>query len=212
MVRYRAVVEDFGESRDVSAAQAKAAALGAERGVRDELQRAARQAARDSATAKRHHQVFQALTDVPRPPELSRLLADLGTEELKREAARTDDTIASLAARRLTASVLAYTSFYGPRTYLEKHDSARAFLLLNVARSIRPASAGMCYAFATAYVQLGHADAALAELECLTRVPVDPAVLQQDRDLAPLRDDPRFAALLDRLRAARAAQPPAPAS
>jgi dienelactone hydrolase len=212
MVRYLGVVEDFGGSHDVSAAQAKAAALAADRGVRGELQRSARQAVRDSATVKRHYQVFQAMADAPRPPELPRLLADIGAEELKREAARTDDTIASLSARRLTADLMAYTSFYGPQSYLEKGDSARAFLLLNVARSIRPASAGLCYAFATAYVRLGHPDPAFAELECLTRVPVDPAVLQQDNDLAPLRADPRFAALLERLRAARTAHPPAPAS
>jgi dienelactone hydrolase len=210
MVRYRAVVEDFGGSHDVSAAEAKATALGADRGVRDEIARSARQAVRDSATRKHNYAVFQAMADARRPPELARLLADLGTEELKREAARTDDTIASLSARRTTADLMAYTSFYGPRTYLEKHDSARAFLLLNVARSIRPTSPGMCYTFAVAYVQLGHPDAAFAELECLVKAPVDPAFLRQDRDLAPLRADPRFAALLERLRAARAAQPPAP--
>jgi dienelactone hydrolase len=203
--RYRAVVVDFGESRDVGAAQAKVAALESDRGVRDEVQRDARQAVHDSALARRHHAVFEALNSDPRLPALERLLHDISAEDLKRDAARTDDTLAALGARRLMASLIAYTTFYGPNGYLEKGDGARAILLLNVASALRPDSPGVCYAVATVHARLGHADEAFAKLDCAAKAAFDPAILQRDPELASLRGDPRFAALVERLRVAHAA-------
>ncbi|MDB4948166.1 MAG: hypothetical protein JWM27_815 [Gemmatimonadetes bacterium] len=209
LVRYRGIVADFDGLRDASAAKAKVAALSADRDVRDELARAAHLATRDSALAAHHHAVFEALAGTARPPSTSALVRDLGIEALKRDALRTDDTLAALSARRLLQSLLAYTTFYGPRGYLDNGDAPRALLLLSAARAIASDDPEVCYATATTQVKLAHADDAFTALECLVAHPVDPAFLERDPDLAPLRADARFSALLARIRAA--AQPAAPA-
>jgi tetratricopeptide (TPR) repeat protein len=89
------------------------------------------------------------------------------------------------------------------RTLLETGDAAAAAPELERALEgdlPAPRRANALYNLACAYARTGRLDEALARLEAaLAAGFADRALLATDPDLAPLRDDPRFAALLARL-------------
>jgi predicted esterase len=205
--RWRAAAADFAGLRDVSRARARADALARDREVRRALDRSARQARRDSAESARHDRIFADAERVRRFPSAETLSRELDIAALKVRAARTDDTIAALSARRLLQGVLAYAAFYGPRRYMEREQPERALALLAVAREIDGDGPQVCLAAARAHARMGHADEAFAALACVEKAHPGAALLERDPGLAPLRGDPRFAELLARLRTAPASPP-----
>ncbi|HET6762323.1 MAG TPA: hypothetical protein VFH27_01595 [Longimicrobiaceae bacterium] len=208
--RWRQVVADFGDRRDVRQAEAQVAELASSRDVRDALERSARTARRDSAVSTTRFQVLTQADASPRYPTADRLARDLDIAGLKRQAAL-PDTIVARSAGRLLKNFLSYAAYYGPKAQMLKQRPERALVLLQLAREIDGEGPQICFAEAQAHARMGHRDPAIAALECVAKVAVDPALLEQDAELAPLRGDPRFVAIIQRLRAARTAAP-APSS
>ena len=92
-------------------------------------------------------------------------------------------------------------SFYAPREFLDEKRYAHAAYVLQVARLIEPDDGGACFWQARALAQLGDKPNALSALECAAaskQVPV--AAIEGDSLLAPLRSDPRYEALVRRLK------------
>jgi predicted esterase len=209
LARWRQVVADFGDRRDVRHAEAQVAELASSRDVRDALEHSLRTARRDSTVSNTLFRVLRVAQASQRYPTAERLIRDLNVADLKRQASL-PDTIVAHSAARLLESALSYAAFYGPKAQLANQRPERALVLLQLARAIDGEGPQICYSEAQAHARMGHTDAAFAALECLAKAPIDPALLERDAEMAPLRADPRFAALLQRLRAARAGAPAAP--
>ena len=95
--------------------------------------------------------------------------------------------------------------------YLLMKEYAKAILHLEIARRIKPGDELTLYNLACAYSLDGQIGKALDALEAAVEAGFnDDRHMEQDPDLASLRQDPRFHALIDRLRRGSEAVPAAP--
>jgi predicted esterase len=196
---YASTARDLKGVHDVTVPDAEAARLAkagaeAETKRREKLDREARE---DLARADRD---LAAIASDVRPPSLASVLRDLEIAELKRQAARTDSSYEALCAARRLASIFVHASSSLPRELLERSEYRRAALALSVAAEIRPESAGVWYALARARAKGGEKKEALAALsQALEAGFSDRERLETDDDLAGIRGEEAFAALLRKL-------------
>jgi predicted esterase len=198
---YRALVGDFTGLHATAEPAARAAALARDPAV-------GRARARRAASARRVYQHREAIDrfadELRRSTDgtVSRgTLASLRTAPLlAEERDSVADRERSQAAARMLATLLVVASDAGGDLMRERRY-AHAATAFRVAHEVRPTHAGICRALARALAQTARADEALDALACaiaggtLTR-----AELESDALLAPLRTDPRFAAIVARAR------------
>jgi hypothetical protein len=204
---YDAIARDFeGAAATAGAQEAGARATALE--STDEIAAARKSAerhARAQASYERTLGDFLAAYRKGEPPSLSRSMSQLQIRPLLKRAADEDDPEDALAAQRLLELAFSNTSFYEPRDYMAAGDPARALAILRVADAVKPRAPQVCWGMARAQAQLGHLEEAFAELECVVAAgAADAGRIEKEELLAPLRPDPRFKALLERLRSAPA--------
>ena len=94
-----------------------------------------------------------------------------------------------------------HMSFYAPREFFDAKRYAHAAYALQIARLVKPDDGGVCFWQARALAQLGDKGNALAALECAgASRQVSVEAIEADPLLAPLRSDPRYEAVVRRLK------------
>ena len=138
------------------------------------------------------------LSDVP---DVDDFRDGLEIERLQ-EAAHGPDSLQAQGAQRRLENAFAQLSFYTPRKMLRRGWTDRAFASIQVAELIKPGNPSLCWTRAQALVQAGRPVDAIRELECLPAAGVtETSFLEEDPFLEPIRLDPRYRRLLERMRA-----------
>jgi predicted esterase len=198
---YRLVRADFDGLTDVSAATVRLAALDRDPRVR---RMAAVEAAISDRDAKLGAALVAFINDVkaaPSPPSIDQARKRLELDALRRDATRTDDSTAAVAARRALERISMHMSFYVPREFFDAKRYAHAAYALQIARLVHPDDGGVCFWQARALAQVGDKANALAALECAgASGQVSAEAIEADALLAPLRSDPRYDAVVRRLK------------
>ena len=199
--QYRLVRADFDGLTDVSAAAVRLAALERDPHVRRTAAVEAAIAERDWKLASGLAAFVGELTSAPSPPSIDQARKRLELDALRRDAARTDDSTSAIAARRALERIVMHMSFYAPREFFDAKRYAHAAYALQIARLVKPDDGGVCFWQARALAQLGDKGNALAALECAgASRQVSVEAIEADPLLAPLRSDPRYEAVVRRLK------------
>jgi predicted esterase len=196
---YRLVRADFDGLTDVTAAASRLSVLEKDARVR-------RTAATEAAIAQRDFRLGEALVSfarelksAPSPPSMEEARKRLELDALRRDASRTGDSTASIAARRALERIFTHMSFYAPRDFFDDRRYAQAAFALQIARLIKPDDGGACFWHARALAQLGDQANALSALECaVASKQVSVATIEGDPLLGPLRSNPRYQAVVRR--------------
>jgi predicted esterase len=205
LVLDEALKSDLAGLRDVAAASASAERL-RKAGVGEELKRREKLDRRDASVNNKNTAILETIRSGEDPPPAGRAVNDLDVEALKKLAAQ--DSYEGRSAERRLAHILVQTSFYLPREMMERGEYRRAITLLQIAAAIRPESPWAHWGLARAFARAGAKRDALAALgRAIDNGLADRARIEADADLAPLRAEPEFATLLERVKPA-----PAPAS
>ena len=139
-------------------------------------------------------------------PEVAPLLAALDVPALQRRAKADPDPAERLSAERLLYAVYIQAALYLPRTFNDAGEHRRALFYLQVAAAIDPEVPHVPYRQAVTWALLGNRREALRALERAVELGWDsPAVAEEEPAFGELRADPRFAALVERMRRPRAA-------
>lgn len=200
-LRYRSIVADYKGLRETAEA---AAAVNEMKGMAV-IRQTTRQLARIGAWQKAYtDRLGEFLGDFrkadPNAP-LHKALDRLQIADLMKRAADSTDLLEALSAQRALSHVMIYTSFYEPDDYMRANDPARALAILGIAAAVRPNDPGICYSRAKALTLLKRPAEAIDALDCITRATWASAErLETDPELAALRSEPGFKALLARLR------------
>jgi len=198
--QYRLVRADFDGLTDVSAAAVRLAVLERDPRVRRAAAVEAAMAERDQKLALTLVAFANELTAAPSPPSMDQARKRLDLDALRRDAARTDDSTAAVAAGRALERIFMHMSFYVPREFFDAKRYAHAAYALQIARLVHPDDGGVCVWQARALAQLGDKANALAALECAAASrQVSAEAIESDSLLAPLRSDPRYDAVVRRL-------------
>jgi predicted esterase len=180
---------------EVRARLAQLAADGRLEAARREERRAEdleRQALRRMAKA------FDSLRAVEGPVSPAAFRGPVKLDELKTKAAGTGAE--ADAARRALEAVFVQTSFMAPREFLARGERAKAALVLQVAAELKPEAANVHYNLACALARLDRKAALAALEEAVARGFRSLPQITEDPDLAPLRDEARYRALVERMR------------
>ena len=196
---YAATVRDLKGLHDVSVPEAEAARL-AKGGAEAEARRREKLDRQVRESLVRADRVLAAIASDERPPLLASLLRDLEVAQLKRRASQPDASYDALCAARQLASLSVRVSSTLPRELLERSEYRRAALALSIAAEIRPENPGVWYGLAQARALGGERTEALEALSKAVDAGFsDRERLESDADLAAIRADAAFAALLRRL-------------
>jgi predicted Zn-dependent protease len=201
--RYAGLARDFEGLADVAAARAAAERLCA--GKPHERERRARLKWRQKE--KEYEDAAPRALSRLRPEaaalSLKEALAELRVADLRRKAERGDDALERLSARRSLEMLFVQTSYYLPRLLRGKGEVVRASLVLAVAAEVHPERPQVWYDLACARAQAGWKREALQALERAVEAGFsDAAWMEADADLATLRGEAAYRALLARLAAA----------
>jgi predicted esterase len=192
---YQAVGEDFPDLAVAREAGDAASTLAA----RADVQRAvARRGELLYASAR-----YRALLDLavgtlnarqshPSARDLARLLA---IDSLKKEAAQSPGDAVD-AAQRLLEFAFVISSFYQPRYYLERGDTERALIVLDLASMIDPSHPRICVQRALARAVGRDDKGTIRELQCAKRAGVLTADFLGDRAFDRIRGSAEFRALV----------------
>ena len=180
---------DVAEARREASRVAGLAATKAERQVQERWDRyeEAQRRTLDEAYRK------QLASDPPQPAAAFRAAVHL--EELRRRAAAPG--YEGVVGRRLLETLATETGFYMTRELLARQDHARALAALAVATEAAPDRPVYWYNLACVQARLGGRRQALDALERAVAAGFsDRSGMAVDEDLASLREEPRFRALL----------------
>jgi len=199
--QYRLARADFDGLTDVNAAAVGLAALERDPRVRRMAGVEAAMSERDSKLGTALVAFINELKAAPSPPSMDLARKRLDLDALRRDAARTDDSTAAIAARRALERVFMHMSFYVPRDFFDAKRYAHAAYALQIARLVHPDDGGVCFWQARALAQVGDKANALAALECAAASrEVSAEAIEADSLVAPLRADPRYDAVVRRLK------------
>jgi dienelactone hydrolase len=191
---------------DVAPAEARAAQLARDPAVRRALKDEEWGVSYEQGARWRLAQTLAALRDEVSVPPTSRLASLLGLREMQATAALPGPR--GEAGRRVLAQVRVQFGFYLMRDLFAARDWARALPGLELAAAAAPEDVGVRYNLACAQARTGKKAEALASLaRALDLGLPHPEQMATDEDLASLRGDPAFEALLARARGV-AAPPP----
>jgi predicted esterase len=201
-VWYSEIVEDFGGLAETNDAAAAAERLQAQPAVRKDLaQQERREEAEGGRVARLWADLTAALASEPLPPA-STVAARLGIPNLLREAGPDRPEAERLSAKRVIAQIFVQSAFYVPRELAAKHDFARAELLTAVAAELAPERAGGAwYNLACFRALAGDRKGAISSLRSAVRKGYrDITAIESDPDLASLREDPGYRAIVEELK------------
>jgi len=146
-------------------------------------------------------QVFGAVAEVRDaevPPPVARVVHEL--EIAKYEELAKEDSYAGHAAARFLNRAYVQMAFYVMQEFFNRGEYARAATCLEVATRIRPSAPGPWYNLACAHARAGAKSAALAALaKAVDAGWSDVKQLENDADLASLRGEEGYKALVSRL-------------
>ena len=199
--QYKQLQADFANLVDVSRADARISALTndsrAKRGEAAELAASQRDLRAMGDLLSFASEFMQSTS----PPALDEARKRLDLDKLRKDAGRTDDTTAALAARRGLERLFTHMSFYQPRELFEQRRYAHAVASLRIARFIKPEDGFACFSMARALAQTGDTAGALQTLECAAASKqVTAAMVEGDALLAPLRSEARYDAIVRQLK------------
>jgi hypothetical protein len=197
--RWKSIERTFRGLRDVAPASAKVAELEASPAVRAALRDEKKWDEYETGMIRQMGVAVATLRHEEAPVAPGRLAAELRIDELrKRESAK--NRYESLAAKRVLASMYSQMSYYLFREFVAAGRFDRASLVLDVAEVLRPGSPVVRYNLACVLAKAGSRRKALDALEAAVDAGFrDVALMRADEDLASLRDEPRFRAVLARL-------------
>ena len=197
---YLLVRADFDGLTDVNLAATRLAALERDARVRKVAAREAAVGARDFRLGQAMVAFASEVKQSASPPSIGEARKRLELDALQKEAAHTDDSTTSMAARRALERIFTHMSFYAPRDFFDERRYTHAAYVLEIARLIKPADGGACFWQARALAQVGDTGKALSALECAAASrQLTAAAVEGDTLLAPLRADPRYAAVVRQL-------------
>jgi predicted esterase len=199
--QYKQLRADFSGLADVSRAEARIAALTndprSKRGESAELAASQRDLRAMGDLVSFASDFMQAKS----PPSLDEARKRLDLDQLRKDAARTDDPAAALAAKRGLERVFTHMSFYQPRELFDQRRYVHAAATLRIARYIKPDDGFACLSMARALAQTGDKPGALQALECAaTSKQVSAAAIEADALLTPLHGEARYEAVVRQLR------------
>ncbi|HZI93773.1 MAG TPA: tetratricopeptide repeat protein [Patescibacteria group bacterium] len=198
---YRSLERDFAGLHDVTGAAAKVAELEKSRTVRAAIGRAQSAATRQTAYESRLSTFLRNFHAAEEPPPLATSLTYLQIAALKRRAADQSDPLESEAAKRLIEMVFVQVAFYEPRQFMEQSDPWRALAMLEVALEIKPEDPRVLLGQARAYARMGRKDKGIDALRRAVDAGVsDPALIEGDAALEPLKGEAGYRDILQRLR------------
>jgi hypothetical protein len=196
---YRAYVRDFAGQADTAAAAERVRALEKDGDVK---RLAAREAELTRQDADWNRALFGWLRDLKmtgEPRSLGDARSRSKVDDMRKQAARTDDSLGAAAARRAMGRIMMYTTFYELRDYLAARRWEEAAAILRLAEYISPREGGVCFGLARVYAQLGKEKDALDHLQCAMESGTIPAdVVTAAPLLEPLRGTARYRELLER--------------
>jgi predicted esterase len=199
--QYKQVHADFLGVADVSRAEARVSALAND-------PRAKQAEAAELAASQRDLRAMRDLLyfasefmQSASPPSLDEARRRLDLDNLRKDAGRTDDSTAALAARRGLERIFTHMSFYQPRELFEQRRYAHAVATLRIARFIKPDDGFACLSMARALAQTADKPGALQALECAAASKqVTAAMVEGDALLAPLRSEARYEVVVRQLK------------
>jgi predicted esterase len=203
MRRYETAASTYDGLVDVSEAKNRADGLADTAEVRRALKSEKQLEAREALYTRELQQVLDGFvaSDPATPPD--RLAGQLKIDDLKRQAAA--DGRAGQAAQRSLNMVFVATSFYVTRDLLARGQFDHAASALGVACLIRDDNPVVWYNRGCALARSGRRSQALDALERAVEVGFrDVDLMVGDADLASIRDDERFSALVAQLGGASA--------
>jgi predicted esterase len=192
---YQAIGEDFPDLTAARQARDAASILGARGDVQQVVARRAEllhASARYRAVLDLAIGTLNARQSRPSVRDLARLLA---IDSLKKEAGQSPGDEAD-AAHRLLEFAFVISSFYQPRYYIERGDTERALIVLELASMIDPSHPRICVQRALARAVGRDDKGAMRELECARRAGVLTATFLADRAFDRIRGRAEFRALV----------------
>jgi dienelactone hydrolase len=201
-VRYAEAAEDFHALVETNAADAARARLGKEPAV----QRAVEDEVRSEETearlgARLSFDLNAALVSDPTPP--AKAIANrLGLPKLRKDASADRPEIERRSAARLIEQLYVQAAFYLPRELVSKREFRRAEISIGIAEELKPdRAAGAWYNLACFRATAGDRRGALESLRAAVAKGFrDTALVETDPDLASLRGEKDYRAILEELK------------
>lgn len=200
---WEALADDLAGFGGSTAAIKEAERLGT--AARKELERERAQVKRDQEWTEKAMRALSGMGQTP-PPPLAQLLQQLDVVQLRQQQEATDRITALSATRRLSA-IMVQANSYVPRTLRQRGLLVNAMVSAELAAAIDPESPGPLVNQARTHALAGRKAEAIAALrKALEKgVPRPTMPLADDPELASLRGDPEFEAILEELRRRAAA-------
>ena len=193
---YESAAADFDGLLDNASAAEQVRRLRDSRAYANEVKRLRDEFADRRAFDAKVAEVVERVRRSGRPFNVNDVARDLGIETLKRRASSEDRVEANSAQRKLE-SLFVRASFYRPREFMGQGQFAIANAYLRLAARINPDDPFVCLQLGRTWAQMGEVEQAVESLQCALTAGVTSAqALRQDTLLEPLREDPRFIALL----------------
>ncbi|MEM7583061.1 MAG: hypothetical protein AAF560_06750 [Acidobacteriota bacterium] len=197
--RWQQLARDFDGLHDTQEAQQAATRLASESSVQ-QMGKAVLEAAEREASYRQHldNVLNQVIGSSPIPP-LRSVLRRLRIPQLLERSQL--DSLAGISAQRQLSIAFVNTVFYRPRILMQTQDARRAILMLEIAQAVKPDHWRPEISLAVAYAGSGKRAKALAALEqAVDAGYANLDFIEQADELEPLRSEPAYRALVDRLR------------
>ena len=193
--RFEGAAASFEGLADVAEARreaARVASLGSTKRARKDEERWDRF---EEVTRRRLDEAYRKLIASEPPLPLAAFRAQVGIDTLRRHAEA--PAYEGVVGRRLLDTLATQTGFYITREFLPREDLSRALTVLAVATEAAPGQPAYWYNLACVQARLGERRQALESLERAVAAGFsDRAWMAADQDLASLREEERFKALV----------------
>lgn len=195
-VGWKNLAQDLAGLRDVAEASAAAERLRAV--AEPELKRREKIDKRDMGVNQKNRQILETVRAGQSDLVLTKLVGDLGIASLHKEAV--GESYEAQSAQRRLAEILPLAGSYIPKELMERGDYRGALACYSIAAAVRPEAPFPPFNMARAHARLGSKKDALAALgRALDNGFDDRQRFESDPDLASLRKEPAYEALVARL-------------
>jgi dienelactone hydrolase len=196
---YRAIAEDFKGLRDVTPFEGKEARLRNSKEIKRALKKEKEQ---EESQNRLNGKLYDLKESYGRAENRSTVLEELSNEiaGLKRTAGNKERMADRLVARRVLSLFLLELSQDATQLFHTRNYGQASFNLL-LAAQIKPEDPRLFYHLACAYSQDGKKKEAIGALKnAVEKGFADVLVLESDPDLEPLRKDPSYLEMVERLK------------